>query len=477
MLYARVKITDLNNKTRVVGSEGCSFELRLHQGGASTFRLIVNDSNGFYREAYGVGSIVNVYCDSVNPPLQHIYQGQVEEVAVNYSGGRRLLVIDAAEYAYILMLNRYVVESYHDKTIDFIVRDLFSKYAPEVDTSGVQETDKKVGSLVFNYVSLKECLDQLAELAHYQYVFTPNLKLHFYPKGSRRSDLTLTSSNIIQPIEVLESIREMRNIVHAIGGYELKVDQSQTITEGYTTLESGHYAAKFTPTGDKLRMIALFLEKQGVPTEPISGQIVQDLDGKPRGQKIDYFTITPSDVGEEGYPSWVAIPLQSDVEAGKQYWITLAKCGTETSTYRWYHNNSNEDIHAYSSDGEEWIVVDGSWTPAYKQFYGVPVLAQAVDENSVKKYGRREFIYVNTNIIDKATVKTLALNLLTEKVSRRFILENLMVKGLSKIPQVGDAARVVIPELHIDCELTVKSVVIEYNAGASAIDYMKMELG
>ena len=476
MLYARVEITDLNNITRVVGSENRGFELRLHDSSASTFRLIVNDPTGFYREAYGIGSIVNVFCDSVNPPRQHVYQGQVEDVSVRFEGGRRLLVIDALEYAYTVILNRYVVETYQDKSIDYIVRDLFAKYAPEVDTRNVQPPEMSGGSLVFNYVTLKECLDQLAELAHCDYLFSPDLELYFYPKGSRRSGFTLTSDNILQPIEVQESIRGVRNVVYVIGGYELRVDQSQTTIGGYVTLNEYHYAARFTPTQDNLRMLALYLEKQGEPTENISGQIIEDLNGAPKGRRVDYFTITPRDVGEEGSAGWVSLPLQADVEPGKPYWITLSKSGTQTDTYRWYHDASNQGIHAYSSDGEEWVVEESSWAPAFKQFCGVPVLAQAVNGSSVKKYGRREMVYVNTSIIDRSTVKALALNLLAASAEKRLSVESLIVRGLPRLPQVGESVRVMLPEIGLDKEFKIKGVVAEFSAGLPSLEDLKLEL-
>ena len=476
MLYARVEITDLNNITRIVGSENRGFELRLHDDSASTFRLIVNDQTGFYREAYGIGSIVNVFCDSVNPPRQHVYQGQVEDVSVRFEGGRRLLVIDAVEYAYTVILNRYVVETYQDKSIEYIVRDLFAKYAPEVDTHNVQPTNMSSGSLVFNYVTLKECLDQLAELAHCQYIFSPDLELYFYPKGSARSGFTLTSDNILQPIEVQESIRGVRNVVYVIGGYELRVDQSQTAIGGYVTLNEYHYAGKFTPTYNNLRMLALYLEKKGEPTENISGQIVEDLDGAPRGRMVDCFTITPRDVGEEGSAGWVSLPLQADVDPGKPYWITLSKSGTEVDTYRWYHDASNQGIHAYSPDGENWVVVDSSWSPTFKQFCGVPVLAQAVNESSIKKYGRREMVYVNTSIIDRSTVKALALNLLAAAVEKKLSIESLVVRGLHRLPQVGECVRVVLPEIGLDKEFKIKSVVAEFGAGAPSLEDLMLEL-
>jgi len=476
MLYARVEITDLNNITRVVGSENRGFELRLHDGSASTFRLIVNDPTGSYREAYGIGSIVNVFCDSTNPPQQHVYQGQVEDVSVRFEGGRRLLVIDAVEYAYTVILNRYVVETYQDKSIDYILRDLFAKYAPEVDTRNVQPPEMSGGSLVFNYVTLKECLDQLAELAHCHYLFSPDLELYFYPKGSRRSGFTLTSDNILQPIEVRESIRDVRNVVYVIGGYELRVDQSQTTIGGYVTLNEYHYATRFTPTHDNLRMLTLYLEKQGEPDENISGQIVEDSDGAPKGRRIDYFTITSRDVGKEGSAGWVSVPLQADVEPGKPYWITLSKSGTQTDTYRWYHDASNQGIHAYSSNGEEWIVVDSSWAPAFKQFCGVPVLAQAVNENSIKKYGRREMVYVNTSIIDRSTVKALALNLLAASAEKRVSVESLVVRGLYRLPQVGESVRVMLPEIGVDKEFKIKSVVVEFGAGVPSLEDLKLEL-
>jgi len=476
MLYARVEITDLNNVTRVVGSENRGFELRLHDGSASTFRLIVNDPTGYYREAYGIGSIVNVFCDSANPPQRHVYQGQVEDVSIRFEGGRRLLVVDSVEYAYTIILNRYVVETYQDKSIDFIVRDLFAKYAPEVDTKNVQPPDMSGGSLVFNYVTLKECLDQLAELANCQYTFSPDLELYFYPKGSRRSGLMLTSENILQPIEVLESIRGVRNVVYVIGGYELRVDQSQTAVGGYVTLNGYHYAARFTPTQNNLRMVALYLEKQGEPNENISGQVVEDLNGAPKGKRVDCFTITPQDVGREGSAGWVALPLQADVEPGKPYWITLSKSGTQTDTYRWYHDASNQGIHAYSSDGEDWVVVEGSWTPTFKQFCGVPVLAQAVNEGSIKRYGRREMVYVNTSIIDRSTVKAMALNMLGAAAEKRLNVESLVVRNLPRLPQVGESVKVTLPEIGLDKEFKIKSVIAEFSAGIPSLEDLKLEL-
>jgi len=223
-------------------------------------------------------------------------------------------------------------------------------------------------------------------------------------------------------------------------------------------------------------MLALYLEKQGEPEENITGQIVEDLNGAPKGRRVDYFTITPRDVGEEGSAGWVSLPLQADVEPGKPYWITLSKSGTQTDTYRWYHDASNQGIHAYSYDGEEWVVEESSWAPTFKQFCGVPVLAQAVNESSVKKYGRREMVYVNTSIIDRSTVKALALNLLAASAEKRVSVESLLVRGLPRLPQVGESVRVMLPEIGLDKEFKIKSVVAEFSAGVPSLEVLKLEL-
>jgi len=120
--------------------------------------------------------------------------------------------------------------------------------------------------------------------------------------------------------------------------------------------------------------------------------------------------------------------------------------------------------------------VEGSWTPTFKQFCGVPVLAQAVNEGSIKRYGRREMVYVNTSIIDRSTVKAMALNMLGAAAEKRLNVESLVVRNLPRLPQVGESVKVTLPEIGLDKEFKIKSVIAEFSAGIPSLEDLKLEL-
>ena len=473
VLYGRIEVTDLSGQKWDVGSENRGWSLRLREGEAAELRLFVNDPTGLYKQRYELGSRLEAFCESSNPPMKKAFMGVIERVATSWDGARRTLVIDATEYFYVRLMSRLVTEVFHERYAGDIVKELFQTYAPEFDTTQVQSTDTLVREVVFNYNTLKECLDTLCNIANAQYYCTPELQVHFYQRGTLDSRVVIEEADVYPITEPVEQLVGLYNVVYVVGGWLTALDQRQEVATSHRSLHDVYLAVKFEPRERILKQLALYLEKLGSPEEDLMGAVVEDRNGLPTGPEVRYFTIRRGDVGSKG---WYLTTCEAELDTAKAYWIRVDRRGDESNTYLWYHNASATDSHAESQDGVSWSLVTSSWMPAFRQYTGAPVIARAVDPASISKYGEREYVFVEPSILRKDSAKRIARTILSasSRVQRR--IHRLRVKGLSSIPQLSRRIRVRLRELGIDDYYVIKGARAEFPAGYECIDEVELEL-
>jgi hypothetical protein len=468
-------VTDLNGVDHEIKPLLCDLDFR-HKG-ADYFTFWVKDSDGIVKEWLKKGCRVRFYVDSSASPTTLQLYGMVEQVIVEQPIQKSVFIrAEGREYFYVRSLHRIVTETYQNMEVSEIVKDLISKYFPELDTTNVQATDLVVEDIRFPYRTLAECFEELAALVGYSYFCTPDLKLYWFPAGSRDSGISYQPDQLKAKPQTLESLLPIRNRVFLIGGTQLQIDQKQERTNAYETLETYWWAQSFTPKKTDLAQISLYLAKIGSSISDIEGYVCRENGGLPTGETIVAFTVDKDFVGES--PTWRPVRLNATVLANTKHWIVLKAVGSADNTYAWYHDNGTAGEHAYRQEGTGWTVESNSFQFAYKTQYKVPVLASAADYTSKSKYEWRETVVRDDSIVSQETARKIAQGLLQKLSAERIELREITVLNPTAIPRPGELVTISLPRLGINnVKYEVDEVSLKFRGGLKGAHELELKLG
>lgn len=130
------------------------------------------------------------------------------------------------------------VEDYQEKTVDFIISDLLSKYANGAGfTVNNVDCDIVIQRILFDAKPISKCIDELAELVNYQWYIDPNKDIHFFAKGTEEAPFELTDSNgnyIFSSLKLTEDYSQVVNSILVEGG----TFKGETVKIDFKVLES-----------------------------------------------------------------------------------------------------------------------------------------------------------------------------------------------------------------------------------------------
>jgi len=131
-------------------------------------------------------------------------------------------------------LNRTLVtEIYTNTTINAIIANIISTYAPTFTITGVV-APVPVKSITFNRISVSEALGKLSRLSNYSWYVDYTNDIHFFAKNTELAPFSITDNSnnyIYESLQVSEDISQLRNSVFIEGG-EIEGEQR---TETFTT--------------------------------------------------------------------------------------------------------------------------------------------------------------------------------------------------------------------------------------------------
>jgi len=420
-----------------------------------TFKIVLNNEDDLHTEDYDEGDVVEIWIDRNNPPTTKVLKGIIEKKSVKVDAkGKDLLELEGSDYS-VVFLNRYVVESYRDKEISLIVKDLIAKYAPSITTTNVNATTVTLQDIRFPYWKLSECLELLAKLAGlWSYYVDSSLDLHFFAPTSQDSGLTITPSDLAE-LEYADDITPVKNAVYVLGGVDLAVDQEKTgVAGGSLSMADYWYARPFSPTRSEFKQLSLYLEKLGSPTSDLEGEIREESEGLPTGDLIKEFRYSKNYLE---VAAWKPISIEENLVTGKTYWIILKKVGDAENTYKWYHDGGTTGTYAYSEDGINWTKNTSTYELAYKTYYGSRIIAYAEDGVSAGNYLRRDHVVKDPSILSRQTARRIA-NRELERL-RESVRDVEIPVQLDSILKVGDMVTVDVGKL--DGYYSVTDVTLE----------------
>lgn len=117
-----------------------------------------------------------------------------------------------------------VLEEYSGQTVNYIIADIVTKYAPTFTVSGVS-CPEVIDTIKFNDLKISECMNKLVDmLGDYVCYVDYNNNIQFFKKYSRTAPFTLGQNNDTfnsNSLTIKRSIDQLRNSIYVRGGTAL----------------------------------------------------------------------------------------------------------------------------------------------------------------------------------------------------------------------------------------------------------------
>ena len=118
---------------------------------------------------------------------------------------------------YTSVLSRYIAtERYRRKTVKEIIEDLIDKYGRDFFTTNNVNCDIPVETIVFDKISLSECLNRLSELTNYSWYVDYDKDINFFEKYDKLAPFSIRDDNgtyIQKTLNIIQDSRQLRNRV------------------------------------------------------------------------------------------------------------------------------------------------------------------------------------------------------------------------------------------------------------------------
>lgn len=125
-----------------------------------------------------------------------------------------------------------VAESYVNKTISYIVNDLFSKYVSWATRTNI-ETCSRTLTISFGDKFLFDCIEQLAELASYEWYIDSDLDVNFFGSSTRTNENVMENGTYHKgTASFTPNADNLVNKLWVKGGKDLSDPFTQNITVG-----------------------------------------------------------------------------------------------------------------------------------------------------------------------------------------------------------------------------------------------------
>jgi len=186
-----------------------------------------------------------------------IFKGVVEAQSDRIRGGRRFTSWKGRDYT-VKLENRVVNKIYTNMTVEAIISDLLASYPCGVTGNNVKPTLRVVEQIRFPFISLLECIKQLADIVGWRWFIDANNDLHFFEKHEGTASLVFSTTtngglrrNILNDtIEMgAEMGDKMANRVWVIGA---KTAAKETRTQTFQTPGERIFKLGFTPRNYKV---------------------------------------------------------------------------------------------------------------------------------------------------------------------------------------------------------------------------------
>lgn len=220
------------DKTQYISIDGFEIEKNItNQVDMARFSIIGNEYTPSILDE------VEIYRDTT-PETNKLFGGHIIDIEKTINGLVPITYITCSDYTY-KMNSKLVAKEYEDTTVENIITDIISNYAPADYTTNGVSADIPVARMKFNYQEVSKCIQELAELYGYDWYVDEFKDIKFFPKLSEDAPFNLddTSGNYeFGSLMIRESVDDLKNAIFVRGG-ELVSDT--TTTENLDTQVDG----------------------------------------------------------------------------------------------------------------------------------------------------------------------------------------------------------------------------------------------
>ena len=206
-------------------SGSLSIDTRVEERSTASFTVIDLDASADYVDK----TPVKIY----DPDDTLIFGGFID-IPERIQAGPGLTHFISCIDNHYLADKRLVIKSYEDKTLTYIVNDIWTDYLDaEGITIGSVDVGPVISEAIFNYVHVNEAFDALKELSGYTWYIDKNKALYFIERGTVSAPWDLDNSTY-RPIDGTVKLNKAaplyRNNQYIRGGTGLTLEQTETFT-------------------------------------------------------------------------------------------------------------------------------------------------------------------------------------------------------------------------------------------------------
>ena len=158
------------------------------------------------------------------------FGGVILEVNKSIQAGQ-MVVYDVVCCDYSLYANReLILERYDDKTVNYIIDAIVTKYAGTFTVTNV-DCSVEIDTVVFNRMTMTECLDKLAKLVGYSWYIDYDKDIHFFERAKNAAPFEITDTNgkyLQNTLSVRDDLSQLRNSVVIRGADEEGTERTES---------------------------------------------------------------------------------------------------------------------------------------------------------------------------------------------------------------------------------------------------------
>ena len=216
---------DAVDKSSLVRYSTISISQELHTRTLAKFDLVSESSSlSFYRPL--VGEVVKI---TFNGDL--IFAGTIERIQeMREKGLIDVLYMQIECVSWEQILDRHLVaKAYDTQTLHDIVEDIRAdELSGEAITKADVQTGPTLSKAVFNYSSVTEVFNELAEVSGWEWWIDVDKGLHFVPEGTSTAPMDLDSDNLYLDLTVTRERGDYRNVQYVRAGLDVTDERTET---------------------------------------------------------------------------------------------------------------------------------------------------------------------------------------------------------------------------------------------------------
>ena len=275
VIYSKLVINSVEytsaEKINIIGAIGAS-------NSSGRFNISFLNTCGVYSNTFAVGNVVEISLKKDSDSFvdgDKILVGLVEDISFKgMNNNTETIVLTGTDYTSKLMNVTVKPIVYNNIDIANIVINIISDNVPEITTTNVVTTGKIKGQINFNHTPIFDAIKGLAEEVGYLFYIDKDLDLHFEPKGSVSSGVTLDTTDSTATVQILSSQFKVTNNGDFANAIWVYGDRQLTGWSNSFTANGGSvYTLDYKPSNTKVYVAGSTTPKVGGVYELTQGNV------------------------------------------------------------------------------------------------------------------------------------------------------------------------------------------------------------